>query len=351
MRAHARPERVLRVFTFSYDGRTLIAADVQQLLGLTDDEARRGDVSRLANRGALLHTDIATTLDNLDPVAHSAASTGKPNAVLVLDGRQQGVTDRGPHWRLVRSLLDLIPADSPRIDSRRQWYVAAAAYMQSRSLMADLVPHLNKARQLFPADADILFYSGALNETMAAPFIQQAVRGISLPPGTELDVTDARTHLQAARTFFRRALERSPDRVEAHVRLGRVLGALGRHREAVDELQRALAGPASPLMRYYAALFLGGEQATLGRPDAARVSFDLASALYPRAQSPRLGLSSLARTAGRQADAAEVLLAALAPGRDDDPSRDPWWTYFAARRPEANELLDRWRRTVAGDAR
>ena len=61
-----------------------------------------------------------------------------------------------------------------------------SAYMQSRSLLSDFFPHLVRARQRYPADADILFYTGAMNETMAAPVVQEAVAAISLPPGSSL---------------------------------------------------------------------------------------------------------------------------------------------------------------------
>ena len=346
-RAHMRRLRTGQPSTFRYDDSRLSILEIQHLLGLTDDEARRGDVSRLANRGCLLHTDIAVTLDHLDQRTRSAATSDTPTALLVLDGREQGLVERGPHWGIARSLLELIPADSPGADSRRKWYVATAAYMQSRMHLADLVPHMVKARQLLPADPDILFYSAAMNETMAAPLIQQAVSGVSMPPDTKLDVTDARTHLQDARTFLRRALEIKPDHVEARVRLGRVLGALGQHDEAIHELDLARAGSASRVIRYYAALFLGGEQARLGRAAEARRAYDAASALYPDAQAPRLGLSSLARAAGNQAAAARILLEALAMD-DPDPYRDPWWMYFRARKDEADQLMHEWRRAVPG---
>lgn len=345
-RAHVQLARTGRSSTFTYDRRPLSATDVQQLLGLSVDEARRGDLSRVVGRGALLHTDIAVAFDALRSPMPSAAPSATATAILVLDGRQQGVVDRGPHWRLARSLLDLLAADSPRLSARRQWYVATAAHMRSRSLLADLVPHLTKARDLYPRDAEILFYSAAMNETMAAPLIQEAVRRIVLPPRVTLDVTDGRTHLEEARSLFRRALESDPGHVEARVRYGRVLGVLGRHEEAAGELERAREESASAPLRYYAALFLGRAQAALGRREAARASFARAVALYPRAQSARLALSSLAHLEGNQAQAAGVLLEALA-SPQDDPSRDPWWTYFAAERDASDRLLDAWRRIVA----
>jgi tetratricopeptide (TPR) repeat protein len=345
-RAHERFRRTGQESTFAYDGGAVSMSEVQQLLGLTDVEARSGDVSRLAARGALLHTDVAVALDALDPLGRAAAGSATPTALLIRDGRGQGTLDRGPHWQVARSLLDLTPADSPRLAAVRQWYVATSAYMQSRSLLSDLLPHLVRARERYPADADILFFTGAMNEVLGSPLVQEAIAGVSLPPGSKLDVSGARTHLQEARTFLRRALEHRPDHVETRVRLGRVLGALGAHAEAADHLQRALSSATSPLNQYYAALFLGGELSRLGRLDAARDAYERAAALYPRAQSPPLGLSSVARAAGNQAAAAGVLLDALGVSRQGAASQDPWWTYLAGAKDEADRALERWRGTV-----
>jgi hypothetical protein len=346
-RAHERFRRTGQVSTVTYDGRVVSMSEVQELLGLTDVEARTGDLGRLATRGALLHTDVAVALDALDPLGRAAARSARPTALLIRDGRGQGTLDRGPHWLVARSLFDLTPGDSPRVAPVRQWYVATSAYMQSRSLLSDLRPHLMRARQRYPADPDVLFYSGAMNEVLAAPVVQEAIAGMSLPPGSRLEVRDARTHLQEARTFLRRALENRPDHVETRVRLGRVLGVLGAHAEAADQLQRALSSAANPLNQYYAALFLGGELSRLGRLEAARDAYERAAALYPRAQSPRLGLSSVARAAGNQAAAAGVLLDALEVSRQGAASQDPWWTYFGGARDEADRALERWRGTIA----
>jgi Tetratricopeptide repeat len=346
VRARERFKRTGQTSSFDYDGRERSMLEVEQLLGLAGDEMSRGDVWRLVLRGVLLHTDVAVTFDGVRPVTGSGRSSASPNAILVLDGRQRGATKRGPHWRLARSLLDLLPADSPLVDSKRQWYVAAAAYMSKLGVMADLVPHMAKATELFPEDADILFYGGAMNETLAAPFIQEAIRGITLPAGVTLDVIDGRTHLQRARSLFGKALARDAAHVEARLRLGRVLGRLGRHEEAAAELQRVLAAGSTGVIRYYAALFLGGEQATLGQAGAARQSFELAAAMYPRAQSPRMGLSGLARAEGNQAEAGALLTQALAV-QQDDLSRDPWWTYFVAGRDEADRSIGEWRRTIS----
>ncbi len=346
-RAHERFRRTGQESTFPYDGGAVSMSGVQELLGLTDVEASSGDVSRVAARGALLHTDVAVALDALDPLGRAAVGSATPTALLIRDGRGQGTLDRGPHWLVARALLDLTPAESPRAAPVRQWYVATSAYMRTRSLLSDLLPHLVRARERYPADADILFFTGAMNEVLGSPLVQEAIAGVSLPPGSKLDVSGARTHLREARTFLRRALENRPDHVETRVRLGRVLGVLGAQAEAADHLQRALSSATNPLNQYYAALFLGGELSRLGRLDAARDAYERAAALYPRAQSPRLGLSSVARAAGNQAAAAGVLLDALGVSRPGAASQDPWWTYFAGAKDEADRALERWRAAIA----
>ena len=341
-RAHARFERTGQLSTHTYARRSLSMAEVQRLLRLTDEEARRGDVSRLVVRATLLHTDIAA---GLDPALQSGRSADPPGALTVLDGRQQGIVDRGPHWDLARALLDLIPAVAPGSELKRQWYVSTAAFMQSRFNMADLSPHIRRATKLFPDDADILFHGGWMHETLAGPLAQHAVRGMALPAGLTLDVANARTHLREARTFFRRALASRQDHVEARVRLGRVLGLLEQHGDAADQLRRVADKQAPSPIGYYALLFLGREEAILGRHDEARASFERAAALYPRAQSPRLGLSSLARSAGDRASA----MAALAPLATPEAAEsvDPWWTYFAWNRDAADRRLTEWRRSAA----
>ena len=344
-RARVRLERTGVLTATNYGGRTVSLAEVLELFGLTKDEARTADVGRLVMRAALLHTDITVHLDEYDPLTRPRSPRSPRMALLIADGRQEGIADTGPHWVLARALLDLLPPDSPRAAQKRQWYVATAAFMHSRVHLAPLLPHLDHARRLLPTDAEILFYSGSLHETLAAPTIQQAIRAITESAQFKVAVGDARTHLEQARAFFRQALDYDPAHVEARLRLGRVLGALGRDEEAASELPKALAAATSPRLEYYAALFLGGTQARLGRADAARASFERAATLYPKAQSPRLALSSLARAAGDRSSATRILMKALPPKHEDD-FMDPWWMYFGTPMDRADDLLFEWRRSV-----
>jgi tetratricopeptide (TPR) repeat protein len=118
--------------------------------------------------------------------------------------------------------------------------------------------------------------------------------------------------------------------------LGHVRGLLGRHEEAAADLRTAVADRSlKGRLEYDAWLLLGREEEAVGRPDAARDAFTRAMNLYPRAQSPRLGLSLLARAQGERAaarDALELLSAA-------DPSAlDPWWSFNKRHEPGVDEL-------------
>ena len=133
--------------------------------------------------------------------------------------------------------------------------------------------------------------------------------------------------LRDAESMFRRALAQAPEHFEARLRLGRVLLMRGRARDAAEELRRANAAAPDELMKYYAAMFLGGAEEALGNFDAADDLYSRASTLYPNAQSPHVARSSLARRRGDLAGALAGIervfeLAAHYPDGDD-----PWWDY------------------------
>jgi tetratricopeptide (TPR) repeat protein len=93
-------------------------------------------------------------------------------------------------------------------------------------------------------------------------------------------------------------------------------------------LQLATATAHDSLTRYYAWLFLGAEERWLGHADLARQCFDAAVALFPRAQSPHLALSQLARRNGDRGSALRAIQQVLNLPADDSQREDPWWSYF-----------------------
>ena len=330
-----------------------------------------GDDNYLVRRGALLHADIEMMVPppawvaTPPPVAAAFPKGYKRSGGLPASGPSVGPqrlrmdttdglgTDFGQqaiHWEVARMLLDAVkplgeqrPAPE-RDDMVRQWYRATAAWMQFRESHDAL--HLDHARELFPDDPDILFLSGSQHETYAGPAIQSAVRTVVAPTGFASDVLSEHGELRRAEAFFRRALAQRPDAAETQLRLGRVLGRLGRHGDAVAELRQAVGAlPAvDPPLRYYGELFLGAEEEALGRRDEARAAYEHAAALYPRAQSPFIALSQLAWRSGDRAGALRAIQQLFALPREAVDREDPWWAYHVAQVRNAEALLEDLRR-------
>jgi tetratricopeptide (TPR) repeat protein len=313
--------------------------ELERLRGLARAAARHDDENFVMKRGALLHADIAMLVPGKsEPLDNRPPSGSQRFMMLSTDGRQLSVEHTAVHWELARTLLDNVMPDPSRDAMVRLWYRATAAYLESR-VQLDLVPLFDRARQLFPDDADLLFYGGCLHETFAAPRIQVAVQTAVLPPGMWPDVVSEHAELRQAETFFKRALDIEPGMAEARIRLGRVLALQGRHADAARELRRALEATSDSLLLYYAELFLGGEEEALDHRDAARASYEHAAALYPRAQSPHLALSQLARRFGDRAGALRAIQQVLRPPADESDRDDPWWTYHTAQGRNADDLL------------
>jgi tetratricopeptide (TPR) repeat protein len=134
------------------------------------------------------------------------------------------------------------------------------------------------------------------------------------------------------------------------MRFGRVLGALGKYAEAVAELRRAAVGLTDTQLLYDASQFVGAEEEALGNRAAARLAYEQAAALFPRAQSPLLALSQLARRDGDRAGALraiERLFALQQLARTEQ--EDPWWSYFTVQARHADDLLDALRQPFLQD--
>jgi tetratricopeptide (TPR) repeat protein len=294
-----------------------------RIVAKTDAEA----ANRILLRGAALHADIG----RLIPEETVRRSANQKTAYIVNDGRLMGIRYVSMHWQLGRSLLDAVtpnPAANPGV---RVWYVETSADLLRMRKSAAAVEHYARARQLFPADPDILFGSGVLHETFASTALQAAADSVTESNRTSAAVGPARGELVKAERFFRASLAQRPDDLEARVRHGHVLDALGRHEEGAEELRRVIVAGASDHLLYLAQLFLGRAREALGHDAAARTAFERASALFPNAQSPRLALSQIARRAGNRAAAQRELHAIAALPDDERRREDPWWLYYHVR--------------------
>lgn len=275
------------------------------------------DPNSILKRGALLHTDIAIL----------ELETGQVDAPdseisLVYDGLGTA-TGGGQHWELARLLLNSISPNPSKDETAKRWYIATTAHMLRcrERIYAD--QNLKRALEILPNDAKLLFYAGALHESYASPKSQTAIP----PPGFHYQFGAKKSELESALKFLMQSVEADPKFEEAHLRLGRVMGLLGDHKEAIAELQKADATLTNPKLKYYASLFLGYELAMLGRHAKARECFDRASTLFPTAQSPLLAASYLARSSGDFVTALQYIQKVFSLPPDSAQLNDPWWEY------------------------
>jgi hypothetical protein len=290
-------------------------------------KALTGGSPRLHQQALTLHMDIAIT----------ERSIGWGSSVFK-DGRLVGQVGQSFHWRIARQIAArLLPQPGGR-ELVGAWYRATSALQQEWVDCGLLRQHLEAALDLLPDDPVLLLHQGTLHQTFADGRVQASVREGGR--GGMLAVDGPERERARAERVLRRALELDPALAEARIRLAHVLSDRGAHAEAVEIVGPALREPLPPFFEYYAAMILGRSEERLGRGEAARAAFLRAQALFPRAQSPRIGLSRLALASGRSAEGIDTLLEAAGPLRPI--ADDPWWLYFTQHEPRAKARLEAW---------
>jgi len=291
----------------------------------------RNDVLR---RGALLHTDIALLL----PDRAAAAFPSADEVVVSADGLFLDRDTGTGHWWFASWLLSLVRPHSPADEFVTLWYRAVAAHFQNAYLFGSSGHHLKRAKRVLPRDPILLFYEGAMREAMASPRFQSVP--ITAPGATarQIALASAGEQLQDAEHLLREAVKYGAP-PEATVRLGRVVGARGRHRDAVALLEQVAIPPGDARLAYLRDLFLGTEQFALGQPEAARTSLDRASTLFPTAQAPLLAMSAIYRRTGDRQAAFDTLRRIEALPSDPDQRSDPWWDYYRSYAADADNQL------------
>ena len=280
-------------------------------------------------RAAVLHSDVVMLVQRGPAIGPLEGSFLGPRRTVVRteDGQQTGLYGSDVNWEFGRMLLDEIR--EPSTDHTvRAWYVATMSHKLGEEELDH--PHFVRAGEVLPNDAQVQFLFGALHEGFSDPRVQTVLETVVMPQGIRLGVQPERVELADAERYFTRALRIDPTHVEARVRRGRVLGRLGRHKEAVEELRRAIATSRDTLLTYYAQLFVGGSEEALGRYDAARVAYEQALALHTRAQAPVLALSQLLHRTGERQAAHAGLREVLQPVDTKTADDDPWWSYHLA---------------------
>jgi tetratricopeptide (TPR) repeat protein len=298
----------------------------------------RNDVRR---RGALLHTDLALLLPNA-AADFRQFSDGRvlyrADAVVVSeDGRFLDRDAGNCHWQFASWLLAGIAPDPAADEFVRLWYRAVAATFQADRRFGNSEHHLRRAKELLPRDPVLLFYDGALHEALASPRFQNVP--ISAPAmGREIGLVTEDEQLQEAQRLLRRAIDFGAP-PEARLRLGRVLGRLGKHAEAVELLDGAVVPAGDARLSYFRELLLGTELAALGRLDEAVPHLERAAAQFPTAQAPLVAMSAVQRRAGNRVAAIEALRRLQALPEKPSMRNDPWWAYHRSYAADAGDQL------------
>jgi tetratricopeptide (TPR) repeat protein len=306
----------------------------------------------LLRRGALLHTDIVLLLPDLAgnfPVPQGqlrAPGSSQPlrprlrlqsdQLVMSKDGEYVNSLRETGHWGFASWLLQGIEPDAAKDEFVHLWYRAIAAMFQNVYLLGSGTYHMERALQTLPSDPIILLYAGAMCEALASPRFQNIPLTAKDAPQT-VALPSAEEQRHTAEHFLREAVKTGAP-PEAALRLGRVLGDLGRHTDAITVLQQLIPPDGDRRLDYLRSLFLGTELGSVGKVDLARESFDRAISLYPTAEAPLVAMSEMYRRAGRRAAALEALqrLEQL-----PEPKRrlDPWTDYHHSYAADADDQL------------
>jgi tetratricopeptide (TPR) repeat protein len=326
-------------------------------------------------RAAVLHSDTALqralggarSAETADPATAEREPAGGATAPLLSqrrlylhqDGEILGETPADWNWPFARSLLDLVSHSPAEESFVAAWYHATTAFMFRHGLYGEVVTHLQRAAEVLPADARILFDRACYAEFQGLPRSQvllsdqdvETLRAqreggsslIRMPQGssTRLGIPIAEVANDEAERLFRRALHVDPAFVEARVRLGRLLEVRRRHDEAASELAAALAAHPTGDVSFYAHLFAGRADQALGKIADAAAHYRAAEALFPGSQSAGLALS---QALVLQSDV-PAALDAIRRVDKSSTARDPWWRYhYAAGRDSDALLREMWNR-------
>jgi tetratricopeptide (TPR) repeat protein len=330
---------------------TIGMVDRALIRALTKDLTLRGDFDAFRKRAAILHTDSA--LSGSAPVVvppplsrqlqarRTRQQSNREVFVKSFDGRVQDFELKNPNWYLAMDMLDALPTSPARDPMVAGWYRAIGAYFARERRFADALAHFDRARQVVPDNADVLYGEACLHETLGAPRIQNYIRVTTLPNGLYIRGVESQSgEWRRAEGLLRRALTLNPAFPEARLRLAHVLIQLAKYEEGLALAEQVVAESNVATTRYYALLFAGDALLSLDRNARARASYERAIDLFPETQAARLGLASALRIGGETEKALEALLPTITKDPSERGGDDPWWAYYDGDATDVQALLD-----------
>jgi len=234
--------------------------------------------------------------------------------------------------RLVEWACPYVRAHAPVNDFDRAWQLAALSVLEGGIDSRTLGDHVAHTQAAFPGEPRLTLARGVAEEQFNAP------SEVLVRSETAAGLQRARDALMRAEGEGFRAAERAiarfqeashvePVAGEALLRAGDVQLRPGHYDAALTTWNGLEARTTDPALRYLLYLFRGLAYEGRARIDDARASYKAALAMSPAAHSATLRLAALDFRNGHDDDHVALTDALL---RDDDPRRDPWWSYYAA---------------------
>lgn len=317
------PENYADILAEYQSGNQTLA--LQQLARLDSEALDAGFESLIAKLSAALgqtaaamHTEAA--LRSPVPITVSAAAHHLDLATRLVENGQP------VKGKLARP-LPKTPLWPVTAEFRRLWYLTVLTALEGNGQLTPSAKYAEQARQLYPKDPDVLLLSAIAEEMRASARTEGIAEG------------DRRKSLQHAEQYLRAVVEASPDRLEAQLRLGRVL-SLRHDLPAAREVLLRVAGAPDLRLRYLSALFLGAACDAQQDAVSAETWYAKAVAAMPSGQAAVLAVSESRYRSGDVRGAASILPGAV---RNPDAA-DPWWTYVFGEHWRTPILLDALRR-------
>src|SRR5262245_51583309 len=234
--------------------------------------------------------------------------------------------------RLVEWGCAYVRSHTPLNEFDRAWQLAALSVIEGGIDSRALADHVAHAQAVLHDEPRLMLARGIAEEQFNAP--SEAIVRTEAAAG----LVRAREALARAEGESFRASERAIARfqeaaaiadiaAEASLRAGHVQLLLSRYDAALASWTGVEQKTSDPALLFLLHLFRGIGFEGRARLDEARESYKSALAISPRAHSATLRLAALAFRYGHDDDPAGLVDVLL---KDDDPRRDPWWSYYAA---------------------
>lgn len=221
-----------------------------------------------------------------------------------------------------------VRSHEPLNDFDRAWQLAALAVLEGGIDERTLAAHLNHAQAFLPEPRLLLARGVADEQSLAPSEVIHAAPGTAVSVAQVLAGAEAEHARAAERAIarFRDAEKNDAVRAEAALRLGHVQYELHHDDLALASWSGVEQETKDVALTYLVRLFRGLADEGLGKTADARAAYLSALAISPGAHSAAVRLAALAFRTGHTNESTRLLAGLL---ENDDPRRDPWWSYYA----------------------